>query len=82
MDNTKLKNKIQKLIKQILNVKHLPKKASSLNVVEWDSLAYLTIISKIEKTFKIKINQKNINNFGSVENIVKEIKKCKKNNVS
>ena len=53
-------------------------KASSLNVVEWDSLAYLTKISKIEKTFKIKINQKNINNFGSVENIVKEIKKCKK----
>ena len=78
MDNKKLKNKIQKLIKQILNVKHLPKNASSLNVVEWDSLAYLTIISKIEKTFKIKINQKNINNFGSVENIVKEIKKCKK----
>ena len=78
MDNKQLKNKIQKLIKEILNIKELPKKASSLNVVEWDSLAYLTIISKIEKTFKIKINQKNINNFGSVENIIKEIKKCKK----
>ena len=35
------------------------------------------IIAKLEEEFKLKINQDNINNFGSVKGIVKEIELCK-----
>ena len=37
-------------------------------------LAYLSIVDKLEKQFDVKINSKNINNFSSIEKIVKEIK--------
>ena len=78
MNNQQTKKKIENLIKKVLNINTLPKKASSTNLEEWDSFAYLTIISKLEKEFKLTINQKNINNFNSIENIIKEINLCKK----
>jgi len=71
-----IKKKIEHIIVGVLNVDDLPLNASSINVQEWDSLAYLTIVSKLEKEFKLKITQKNINNFNSIENIIKEIKLC------
>ena len=46
--------------------------------MEWDSLAYLSIISDIEKKFKIRIDIKNIENFNSINNITSEISKWKK----
>lgn len=78
MNNQQTKKKIESLIKKVLNINTLPKNASSTNVEEWDSFAYLTIVSKLEKEFKLTINQKNINNFNSIENIIKEINLCKK----
>ena len=78
MNNQQIKKKIESLIKKVLNIDTLPRKASSKNLEEWDSFAYLTIISKLEKEFKLTINQKNINNFNSIENIIKEINLCKK----
>lgn len=78
MNNQQTKKKIENLIKKILNIDTLPRKASSANIEEWDSFAYLTIIAKLEKEFKLTINQKNINNFNSIENIIKEINLCKK----
>ena len=71
-----IKKKIEHIIVGVLNVDDLPLNASSINVQEWDSLAYLTIVSKLEKEFKLKITQKNINNFNSIKNIIKEIKLC------
>ena len=52
MNNQQTKKKIESLIKKVLNIDSLPLNASSTNVREWDSLAYLTIISKLENEFK------------------------------
>ena len=45
----------------------------SENTSEWDSLAYLSVISVMEEEFEIEITEKNINNFGSVKNILNEV---------
>ena len=78
MENHKISKKIETLILETLGIETLPINASIENVEEWDSLAYLSIVSKIEKEFKLKIHQENINKFNSIKNIVKEIKLCNK----
>ena len=74
MKKDKISKKIVKLVSEILNIKNLSYDASQQNTKEWDSLAYLSIVDKLEKQFGVKINSKNINNFSSIEKIVKEIK--------
>ncbi|MAG38634.1 hypothetical protein CMO90_00945 [Candidatus Woesearchaeota archaeon] len=76
MKDKEINKKVINLISEVLNVKNLSSKASQENTEQWDSLAYLSIIAKLENEFKIKINQKNINNFGSIKKIVDEIKSC------
>ena len=77
MKSNEINKKVEILISKILNIKSIPHEASQNNIAEWDSLAYLSIIDKLEEEFKLKINQDNINNFGSVKSIVKEIELCK-----
>ena len=77
MKSNEINKKVEILISKILNIKSIPHEASQNNIAEWDSLAYLSIIAKLEEEFKLKINQDNINNFGSVKSIVKEIELCK-----
>ena len=36
---------------------------------KWDSLNHVKIISQLEKTFKLKINEKNFTKFNSIKNI-------------
>ena len=78
MQNQEITKKVENLILEVLNIESLPLKASAENVEQWDSLAYLSIVSKLEKEFKLKISQENINKFNSLENIVKEIEVCTK----
>ena len=78
MQNQNISKKIETLILEVLNIESLPFNASTENVEQWDSLAYLSIVSKIEKEFQLRIHQENINKFSSVKNIVKEIEICKK----
>ena len=78
MQNQEITKKVENLILEVLNIESLPLKASAENVEQWDSLAYLSIVSKLEKEFKLKISQENINKFNSLENIVKEIVVCTK----
>ena len=78
MQNQEISKKVKNLILEVLNIENLPLDASTENVEQWDSLAYLSIVSKLEKEFELKINQENINKFNSLENIVKEIEICVK----
>tara|TARA_B100001123_G_scaffold50099_1_gene51560 strand:- start:992 stop:1237 length:246 start_codon:yes stop_codon:yes gene_type:complete len=78
MQNQEISKKVKNLILEVLNIESLPLDASTENVEQWDSLAYLSIVSKLEKEFELKINQENINKFNSLENIVKEIEICVK----
>ena len=45
---------------------------------EWDSMAYLVILSNIEDEFDISVSEENINNFGGIPQIINEINKCQK----
>ena len=76
MQKNKINKKVETLISEVLNIENLHLDASQENMEEWDSIAYLTIIARLEEKFKLKINQDNINNFGSVKDIVKEIELC------
>ena len=59
-----------------LSVEVVDDDASQDSLHEWDSLGYLSIMSLIEEEFGIEIRQDNINNFGSISEIVSEIEKC------
>ena len=59
-----------------LNLEVVDDDASQDSLHEWDSLGYLSIMARIEEEFGIQIRQDNINNFGSISEIVSEIEKC------
>ena len=71
-DSNKL-NKIKEIICEVLNIDEIDDNAKQEDYIEWDSLAYLSIISELEDQFNIDISSKNINNFGSVQNILTNI---------
>ena len=56
-----------------LNINSIDLQSSQENTSEWDSLAYLSVIGLMEEEFEIEITEKNINNFGSVQNILNEV---------
>jgi len=65
--------KIKEIICRVLNIDEIDDSAKQEDYIEWDSLAYLSIISELEVQFNINISSKNINNFGSVQNILTNI---------
>ena len=65
--------KVITLVSTVLNVNSINFQSSQENTSEWDSLAYLSVISAMEEEFEIEITEKNINNFGSVKNILNEV---------
>jgi acyl carrier protein len=78
MNKIKIKKIVIEIVTKILKTKKIKNNTKSKNVIEWDSLAYLSIISDIEKKFKIRVDIKNIENFNSINNITSEISKWKK----
>ena len=73
MNYSETEQKVITLVSTALNVNSINLQSSQENTSEWDSLAYLSIISAMEEEFEIEITEKNINNFGSVKNILNEI---------
>jgi len=79
-NNQNALHRIQLIIAEVLNlaIEEVPSDAAQENFSDWDSMAYLSILSNIEDEFGIYISQENIDNFGSVTQIMDEIKKCQK----
>ena len=73
MKYSKTEEKVIAIVSNALNVKNIDLQSSQENTSEWDSLAYLSVISVMEEEFEIEISEKNINNFDSVKNILNEI---------
>ena len=73
MNYSETEQKVITLVSTALNVNSINLQSSQENTSEWDSLAYLSVISAMEEEFEIDITEKNINNFGSVKNILNEI---------
>jgi acyl carrier protein len=68
--------RVQILIKDVLNADSISMDSCQDNIAEWDSMAYLTIVAALEKEFGVRIGPENINRFNSVKNIIKEVEKC------
>ena len=79
-NNQNILHHIQSIIAEALNVtiEKVSPEASQENFPEWDSMAYLSILSSIEDEFGISVSQENIDNFGSIPQIIDEIEKCQK----
>ena len=73
MNYSETEQKVITLVSTALNVNRIDLQSSQENISEWVSLAYLSVISAMEEEFEIEITEKNINNFGSVKNILNEI---------
>ena len=73
MNYSETEQKVITSVSTVLNVNSINLQSSQENTSEWDSLAYLSVISVMEEEFEIEITEKNINNFGSVKNILNEI---------
>jgi len=69
-----LENEVINIVKTVLNEK-INTNSSQGNTKNWDSMAYLSILTSLEKKFNIKISQQNFNKFNSIKNIVKLINK-------
>ena len=73
MNYSETEEKVITVVLNTLNVKNIDLQSSQENTSEWDSLAYLSVVCAIEEEFSIEISQENINNFGSVKNILNEV---------
>ena len=73
MNYSETEQKVITLVSTALNVNSINLQSSQENTSEWDSLAYLSVISIMVEEFEIEITEKNINNFGSVKNILNEV---------
>ena len=73
MKYSKTEENVISKVSTILNVKNIDLQSSQANTPEWDSLAYLSVLSAVEEEFAIEISQENINNFSSVQKILNEI---------
>ena len=73
MNYSETEQKVITLVSTALNVNSINLQSSQENTSEWDSLAYLSVISAMEEEFEIEITENNINNFDSVKNILNEV---------
>ena len=69
-DTEKLKKNIVDIVKDVTNCNNVDASSSRNNLPQWDSMAYMAIISKLELRYKILITQNNIEQFHSIESIV------------
>ena len=76
INNLKKINKIFQFIFDDQNLK-INRKTSAKDIDEWDSLAQIKLISRIEKEFKLRFNIKEINNLKNVGEMIDLIEKKK-----
>ena len=77
MKNKEIKNQIRKLITSQFKIKkkYVKQNLSANNVAKWDSLGHLSLITTIEKKFKISFTQEEIVKMLDEKNIFNVIKK-------
>lgn len=73
----KIDNQIMKVFKKSLEIKssEFSINANKKNLIMWDSMANVALISNIEKKYKIKFNSNEINKLDSLKKLIKIVKK-------
>ena len=69
-DPNELTQEIIDIVKTVTRSDLVDGKSSTENLSNWDSLAYMSIISEIEINYEVEVNEENINNFSSIKSIV------------
>jgi acyl carrier protein len=73
----KIDNQIMKIFRKSLEIKssEFNINANKKNLIMWDSMANVALISNIEKKYKIKFNNNEINKLDSLKKLIKIVKK-------
>lgn len=73
----KIDNQIMKIFRQSLEIKssEFNMNSNKKNLIMWDSMANVALISNIEKKYKIKFNNNEINKLNSLKELIKIVKK-------
>ena len=74
MNEEIIKKKLIKNIQDITNNKSISIDSTQDNSQGWDSLAYMSIVTMVEKEFRIPISYENIRKFNSVKSILDILK--------
>ncbi len=74
MNEEIIKTKLIKNIQDITNNKSISIDSTQENSQGWDSLAYMSIVTMVEKEFRIPISYENIRKFNSVKSILDILK--------
>ena len=74
MNEDIIKTKLIKNIQDITNNKSISIDSTQENSQGWDSLAYMSIVTMVEKEFRIPISYENIRKFNSVKSILDILK--------
>ena len=69
IDREEVSNNIIKIVQNVTRIGDVDRNSSQQNLIQWDSLAYMAIISEVEARYLIEITQNNISEFTSVESI-------------
>lgn len=69
-DLNELTQEIIDIVKTVTRSDLVDGDSSIENLSNWDSLAYMSIISEIEINYEVEVNEKNINSFNSIKSIV------------
>ena len=66
---------IIEIVKEATRSNNVSKDSSTDTLSEWDSLAYMSILSEIEVEYNVEITEHNIESFDSISSIVEIIQK-------
>ena len=77
MKDDQIREKVKKLLKDELHLDAISDDAKSKDHSEWDSMTYMSVVARLQDEFGIEATPDNIESFGSVPEIVREIAKQK-----
>tara|TARA_B110000008_G_C16942630_1_gene553124 strand:- start:1447 stop:1683 length:237 start_codon:yes stop_codon:yes gene_type:complete len=69
LDREELIQELIEIVKKLTRSSEVNSDSSTENLTQWDSLAYMAIISELEITYGVNVTQENIDKFDSIENI-------------
>jgi acyl carrier protein len=73
-DKEKIIQNLIEIVKKTVRNNKVNRDSSTKNLPQWDSLAYMAIISEVELLYDLTVTQDNIEKFDSIQSIADLIK--------
>ena len=67
------RDRLKELLKSVLGVDTVTDHASQEEHAEWDSMAYMSVVARVEDEFGVEATAENIEEFASLDGILKVI---------